>query len=562
MESKTIEKINNIIEIFNSISIAVNGSNADILSKYEKIHSMDISENEYIEQIDFDKLREIYDYTNYLSFLNFSKKNIDNAKIGEYKSQVSERMKMQLINSIEITKTNIIQEININKILLEEKEESFSYNFLKIHLDKKESEDNIIKLFNYICKHFLKIYSELPSVIIRIFSVESKNYSISHILKLNLQLILNNLRPVEVRKYKRVVDSVSEYIVKKIEYPKYFCFNKIFMKNNDIKFKNLKNYEGELKENNIINYLLKLAFGKDVEFGTNNMNDKLNLLKEWSVKNNTIIIILNTDNKDYIYNIKNLLGSDSNNSSQNSSEISGITKEYVLKTNTIKDSIDGEVEDYISPISIQIANIYNYVDIMESEYKDLDRDIVILRIDKNLKKSTMHYGIKIINNMELLNPQLFNLNSVINNHLYEYSITNIKQSIEDIKVNREDMNVFTPVKLSDIRANVLSELKDYKRHENKLENTNKIIHIIFNSIYKAIWSKTPKTKDFNDEFYMTFYASINRLVFKARKDFMDRYNLMRNFESTKEVVMDILEKMEKNILKSDEMITIKYNLIN
>lgn len=569
MSLEVIEKINNIIDIFNSISIAVNGSGADTISKYEintATEDLNIF-NEYKEDI-----VELYNYNQYLSFLQFSKKNIDSAKKGDYKSQVSERMKIQLINSIDITKSNIMNEIHNISIILENKEQKYAEEILSMYSTKKIEEDNIIQLFNNICKTFLKIQSLFPSIIIKTFEEQK----INKIFKLNLSLIISNLRPLEVRKYDKAVE-IKETLFKKITYPKYFNFNKIFLKT-DYKLSTLdKEVSGSLEKINneieVINYFLTKALSIDLTINkevSGSLENKTLLhtieshISGLSDKLKPIIIFLKTESKDYIYITKNLLESEE---VSNSREISGITKEYVNKTNTIipHDSKDLEgVEEYISPISIKESFIYNYIDIMESKYKSLEKELIIIRIDKNLKKSTMFYNLKLLDCLELLNINLFNVNSILNNQIYDYSIYKIKESIEDNinLINKGDMNVFNPVKMSDIRANVLAGLKDYKRDENKLENTNKIIKLIFNSIYKSIWQKTPKTKDFNDEFYITFYASINRLVFKARKDFMDRYNIMRNYDSAKEIVMDILEKMEKNILKADEMITIKYRLIN
>jgi hypothetical protein len=104
---------------------------------------------------------------------------------------------------------------------------------------------------------------------------------------------------------------------------------------------------------------------------------------------------------------------------------------------------------------------------------------------------------------------------------------------------------------------MLEMLKSYVRNQNKIENTDYLIKVLFDSIYNEIWHKTPKNSNFSDEFFITFYSSVSRMVFKVRKDIMDRYSIMKDYESVKSVMIDVLEKLEKNISKTDSNI---YNI--
>ncbi len=549
---QSIEKINEIVKIFNSISVAVNGPSADILNFYEKD----------LKKVD----DELYEFTKYISHLHFLKKSIEGTKQGDYKSQVSERMKMQLINSIDITKNNINEELEKIETELIKVETTHANNILNT-----KNNNEIITLFNKACEKFIPMQSFLPATVIK----ECLDENLKKILSLNLKLILAKQRPIEIRKYEKVVDyKVSD--VKKIIYPKFMRFEKIFQRCANIKYTNInindedkelyKDKEAKWKECMAINNLLNKAIGANLEFDTIDdlyKTDSIQLLKHRKPED-SIIIFLKTKEKDFIYTLNNIL--DKNEIDEDNRKISGITKKYVERTNTIFPGDKSDGVFYISPLSIKKCEIVGYVDIIEQSYDFLtNMNVIIVKINEEytFTKSGVYDNIKLIDCLELINPLMFNKGMETIRTINNYSIGKINQSIEEIANGRDrgDMNIFTPVKISNIRALVLEKLKLYKRNENKVENTDNIINILFSSIYEAIWKKTPKTKDFSDEFYITFYASINRLVFKARKDIMDRYNTMRNFESAKEVVMDVLEKMEKNILKADEMITIKYNLI-
>lgn len=557
---QSIEKINGIVNIFNSISIAVNGGNADILNIYD-----DDLKSE-------DELDIIYGYTKYISHLNFLKKNLESAKKGDYKSQVSERMKLQLINSIDITKNNITQQVEEMGEQLSVIEINYSNRINEI-----KNKDEIIQTFNAICYKFIAVESLLPIMIIR----ECKDLNLAKILSVNLKLIIYKKKPIEIRKFEKVVNySNGINDIKNITYPKFLKFDKILNRSKDIRYLNIEyegeelvetdsNEEKERKKCIAINALLSKGMGRNLDFESLDDIYKTStskLINKWREDNSiqsTIIILLNVVDKDFIYTLDNILNSENSNRND---KISGITKQYVEKTNTIFPEDKSKGVFYISPISIKKAEVFGVEDIMEQTYDYLvNTNIVIIKINENsiFRKSGIYSNIKLIDSMDLINPQLFNVNNELYRNINNYSIDKIKNSIEEIVKNRDrgDMNVFIPVKLSDIRSLILEKLKPYKRNENKLENTNHLISILFSSIYEAIWNKTPKTKSFSDEFYITFYASVNRLVFKSRKDIMDKYNFMRSFENAKEVVMDVLEKMEKNILKADEMITIKYNLI-
>lgn len=528
------------IEEYNSISENVNGRDAIIIPPYERSRDDDKYE-------DF----EMYNIRKYLISCDGY---VQNSKKGTYKSMVSESMKRKFIDITEDTKIIIkdyIKSIN-----------DFIYNKESLEVDKfiKNKED--IQKFNEI---LVKSHPDsMVSTYIANYIMNDENNTYGD--KEILTFIMNSNIKLKLLNKKILCNNINkntEITIKKIKYNLY----------TDFRFQNICDSTYiSLKEKNAVEFLssfLNININIDIYKNIrdeNFLNECMNAYKDIYNKKLYIAIgdhtsinnnINNSNNfNDIVYSIKNITSSDV------ISPESGINRNYIEKTTTISKDLE---ENYLSPISL-INNtfiIYNWIDIYDASVNDLNGDVLCLVFRKNI------YGDEILQicstfalykNLQLFQPDLNNTDAVIVNNINTNSINNISEMIPSLYNNKKDMSdlgIFESVKIGHIRHRMIEMLKSYKRNQNKIENTDYLISVLFDSIYNEIWHKTPKNSNFSDEFFITFYSTVSRMVFKVRKDIMDRYSIMKDYESAKLVMIDILEKLEKNISKADSNI---YNI--
>lgn len=530
------------IEEYNNISENVNGRDAIVLPPYEK-------SKEYNKYSGVDV--EMYIIKRYLSSCD---EYIQNSKKSTYKSMVSESTKRKFIDITESTKLIIKDHLkSINDFIY--KAESLEVDeFIK----KKE---NIQKFNEILSKSHPDSMS--PTYIANYIMNDENNTDadkeiMTFIMNSNIKLKVLNRRILC-----NDINKNTEIAVKKVKYHLY----------SDFRFQNIcDSYYINLKEENGVDSVLsflKININTDSYKNLNIrdenfLNECINAYKKTYGKKLYIAIgdhislnsSVNKNMNDIVYSIKNITNSDIINSD------SGINRMYVEKTTTISKDLE---ENYLSPISL-INNtfiIHNWIDVYDSSVNDLNGDVLCLVFRKNINGENILQicsTFALYRNLQLFQPDLSIVDTVVVNNINKSSLDNLSTMIPSLYNNKKDMSdlgIFESVKIGHIRHRMIEMLKPYKRNQNKIENTDYLISILFDSIYNEIWHKTPKNSNFSDEFFITFYSTVSRMVFKVRKDIMDRYSIAKDYDSAKSIMIDILEKLEKNISKADSNI---YNI--
>lgn len=535
-----------VVGEYNNISSVVNGTNSVL-----------------VNEIGLDVLlsKDNYFIRNYI---NSSLDIIANAKSGDYKSKVSDSMKAKLVDNISIA-TKVLYKLleDVGSIIYkEERAKSFTF----IEDNSKESITNVINNFNSLLKsEGLNADSSVPAYIANhyynnLYQEEAVSRNVN---KVTYFIMMANIK---LTLFKRKIlfsdrPEKENLEVKDIKYPL----------NIDFKFNSIQTLQTRVVENerDILDALnINTSLDDDGQFkdihglmtsirqSYKSTYDKRLITMYGEYEKSDIV-----SEEEFIYSLKNL---------RNDSIISGdsgINTSYVAKTKTISRFKNVElVEDYISPISLKNNKMkcYNWVNIYDSQAEAATSDVLILV--KKFDRYMIFYGFRLVDNLQLLEPELINVDVSFTKKMDGMYENNLNEMIPDLysdksKINR-DLGIFTPVKMGNIRHRMIEYLKKYNRIQDKTQNTDNLIEILFNSIYEEIWHKTPKINNFSDEFYLTFYSSISRMVFKMRKDIMDRYNIMKDFETAKSEMTSLLEKVEKNIMKIDNNLYTIYKITN
>lgn len=539
-----------VVSEYNNISSVVNGTNSVL-----------------VNEIGLDVLlsKDNYFIRNYI---NSSLDIIANAKTGDYKSKVSDSMKAKLVDSISVAKkvlSKLLEDVG-SIIYKEERAKSFTF----IEENSKESITNVVNKFNSVLKtEGANVDSSVPAYIANhyynnLYQEEAAsrdiNKVICFIMMANIKLTLLK-RKILFADRPEEKEEIKDMEVKDIKYPLNIDF-----KLNSIPALQTRVVEEEkdiLEALNINTSLGGESKFKDIQGLMSSIQqsykstyDKSLITMYGEYEKSDIV-----SEEEFIYSLKNL------QSDTIISGDSGINTSYVAKTKTISRFKNEElVEDYISPISLKNNKMkcYNWIDIYDSQAEASVNDILILV--KKFDKYMIFYGFRLLDNLQLLEPELINVDVNFTKKMDSVYENNLNEMIPDLysdksKINK-DLGIFTPVKMGNIRHRMIEYLKKYNRIQDKTQNTDNLIEILFNSIYEEIWHKTPKINNFSDEFYLTFYSSISRMVFKMRKDIMDRYNIMKDYETAKPEMTSLLEKVEKNIMKIDNNLYTIYKITN
>jgi hypothetical protein len=538
---KILKVLVNSIEEFNNISENVNGRDAIILPPYEN------------------KTDDMYLIRRYIISCD---EYIHTTQKSDYKSMVSETMKRKFIDVTDKTKEIIkISSDYINDFIYRaESLEVKSFIANKENLQKFNEVLNTSHPDSMVATYIANnIMNEEDSVEDRLLTLFIMNSNIK-LKALNKKILCNISKQVAKSNSKEIVTNY-----KKVKYDLY----------TDFKFQNLcESVYLNSKNSNIVSDILEfLKINISMKSNQNtDIRDELFLhecidsYKNTYNKNLYICIgdhksyigkkVTNDLERDFVYSIKNITNAEIINAE------SGINKKYVEKTTTISKDIE---ENYLSPISLvhNSFTIHNWLDIYEANLDELNGDVLCLVFRKNKQGDDIVQvcGLfSLYKNLQLFQPELNHADTIVVNNVNKTSLDNLSSMIPSLYNNKKDMSdlgIFESVKIGHIRHRMLEMLKLYVRNQNKIENTDYLIKVLFDSIYNEIWHKTPKTSNFSDEFFITFYSSVSRMVFKVRKDIMDRYSIMKDYESVKSVMIDVLEKLEKNISKTDSNI---YNI--
>ncbi len=512
-----------IVHNFNSISSAVNGADAEIIIQFENVS---------------DSLYDIYNYIEYVKTSIFSSKGSD------YKSRVSESMKNKFNEFVEESKEKINKCLVDSEQFLYDYEKKLAFEFAE-DFKSKNINDKIIS-FNELLKKEHKQSFVSSYIANNIYnsniSANTDNKDLIFIMQSNIKLQkMNNKLLFDFRP-----DSISKNeFIKKIEYPLFINFNilendKIISKLSElVEMLNIGKVEQNITTESSETHKLFSSLCKS--WRMNYSNDLHIFYGEYETEGIC-------DKNEFIYNIENL------SSGVVVDSLSGINKQYIEKTKTISRFSNEELrENYISVLSLNKNSFtcYNYIDTFENSAEKASGDVLV--VVKKLYGYQVFKMFKVYNNIQLFNPDIISIdnNYTVNKNInYVNNLSKMTPSLYSEKKSN-DLSIFVPVKIGNIRHRMLESLKKYVRIQDKIENTNILINIIFSSIYDEILNKMSKDKKLGDEFYMTFYTSISRMVFKLRKDIMDRYNIMKDYDSAKSEMIAILEKSEKNIVKID-----------
>lgn len=520
------------IEEYNSISENVNGRDAMILPPYEK-------------NKDYNNTVEMYSIKRYL---NSCDEYIQNSKKSTYKSMVSESMKRKFIDITENTK--LIIKDHLKSI------DDFIYEKESLEVDAFVKNKEGIQKFNEILD---KSHPDsMVSTYIANYIMNDENNTGAE--KEIMTFIMNSNIKLKILNRKILCNDINkntEILVKKVKYNLYSDFR--FQNICDSSYINLKEENGVDSILSFLNININNSSYKNTNLRDENfLNECINTYKNTYGKKLYIVVGDHNNNvvKDIVYSIKNITSSDLISSD------SGINKRYVEKTTTISKDLE---ENYLSSISLinNTFTIHNWIDIYDASINDLNGDVLCLVFRKNTNGDDMLQicsTFALYKNLQLFQPDLNIIDTILVNNINKTSIDNLSEMIPSLYNNKKDMTdlgIFESVKIGHIRHRMIEMLKSYKRNQNKIENTDYLISVLFDSIYNEIWHKTPKNSNFSDEFFITFYSTVSRMVFKVRKDIMDRYSIMKDYDSAKSVMIDILEKLEKNISKADSNI---YNI--
>jgi len=529
-----ISKVNDIIDKYNSISTAVNGPDGTGLPF-----------------IDNSTASSLYDIS---SNIDSSLYILKNSELGLYKSRASETLKKKLETTKNESIISLDSELQVVKKNIEDMEEEQSDIFLEFFKQNIENNpDGIMKEYNNILNTY---HSKSLTKVLIIHKIKNhykegvseqiykRVYNLLHMMITNIKL--NHFK---LRLFSFKTKSENKENTKKIIYPPHMDFKLPFLNDNG--------EEGAVSsdESNLINILteiLGISLETIEKLSVEDILNKVMYKYEDKFKENMVFILINiSSNKDYVFSIKNIIS----DSAAAIKPESGITPKYIEVTSTISKDLE---EYYVSPLSIDNykATIYNYFDLYDASYYDMTSKVCIIL--RQPKSNSFIYKIfkpfDLIANPQVLNPDLISIDSKLTLEYGEECIKALNGMIPtlyDNKENSEDMKVYTPVKIGNIRHTAIQKLASYQRDQDKIQNTDKLIQIIFDSIYEEVLKKYGDGAEWNEEFYSAFYTAISRLVFKVRKDIMDRYYIAKNVEGAKEVVSDIINKMEKNISKAD-----------
>ncbi len=533
-----------IINEYNSISSIVNGKDSILINEVSKEEML--NKGKYFVK----------------RYVQSSLDIIRNAKFGDYKSKVSDSMKLKLISIIDLAKNILIKLSEEIESIIYKEEYELANKFIEEH--KNSSSYEIIEDFNkilqtenekssftagYISNHYFNDKSKEEYEMVRfIMNANIKLHTY------NRKLLFSN-RPLEFEKN----------VVRNLEYPLNTDF-RLFV--NDIYKSEIETLSDIFKELGVNSSLD--SDKKIIDMGLSELQELFRSIQDnYKLAYGKELIILRGEysksdiinDEEFIYSLKNL---------QNDITISaesGINKQYVEKTKTISRFKNKElVEEYFSPLSLKNNKMtcYNYIDVYDYSPAYCDSHIVIFI--KKFDKYQIFKNIQLFQNLQLLNPDLIKIDNEYTTSLDDRYKNELGEMIPGLYTNKAssnaDLGIFIPVKMGNIRHRMIEYLKKYVRVQDKTKNTDTLIQILFNSIYEEIWEKTPKISNFSDEFYITFYASVSRMVFKMRKDIMDRYNIMKDFDSSKDEMVSLLEKVEKNIMKIDNNLYTIYKITN
>lgn len=237
-----------------------------------------------------------------------------------------------------------------------------------------------------------------------------------------------------------------------------------------------------------------------------------------------IVISIVSKKENYVYAYKHL---------EPASEITGVTLDAIRTTQTIFEEI--EIPTYVSPIDIISCECVNWIDPLYCDYSEMLRPLYV-RVNENLYKG------RCIDNIQLMAPDIDS-----------YVSKNIIQKVRAHE-NSPSSVKYEELYIPKIKHAIKLRLDLWEKPEDKVKNTDIICDLISKGIMESLMQLP-------SDIYLMAKIAIDKMIFKERKSIMDSYRFMSS-ETIKPIIMDMIDRNEKNFKTLNENLTLFCKIIS
>lgn len=490
-----------------------------------------------------------------------------------------------LIKEIDIYEKNIIisdttkNNINQNKILIIDLYKKYKYHNIKLlneleeellnNINLKENYNNIFDIVSeYLLKHIdtINFYNKLIKYIYKLDLIDlTKIFNkINYINnKIKIDILQKNL------KHNNIKYNINKNLFNnnQLYNSNYYQIKNIKLLNNYNTFTYIKTYKNL---SDVFQKVLNInKYSNILNTDYKKISEIINLYYKID-KENIIIVLINSNIDNILYNLSLLL--DQNKKIESNS---GINDLYINKTQTILTKSE-LTNNLIDSRQIYLSNINNITIIHNKLLYNKNK------LDNNTLSELYNTNVLLINNIQnnyitfsnnihdfiklrdieflLLNESNYNIenyNSIINHEIINKINTfNIYDKYnENIK---KSYNVYSNINHIEFKNILINKIKSIKLKINR-ENKEKIINLILQYINIELFNYINKSTNItlDSEIYFIYLSNINSLLNKIKKDILDNYNdqLLINIDN-------IINDQYHNIQSIIENILDKYYLLN
>lgn len=490
-----------------------------------------------------------------------------------------------LIKEIDIYEKNIIisdttkNNINQNKILIIDLYKKYKYHNIKLlneleeellnNINLKENYNNIFDIVSeYLLKHIdtINFYNKLIKYIYKLDLIDLTKIlnKINYINnKIKIDILQKNL------KHNNIKYNINKNLFNnnKLYNSNYYQIKNIKLLNNYNTFTYIKTYKNL---SDVFQKVLNInKYSNILDTDYKKISEIINLYYKID-KENIIIVLINSNIDNILYNLSLLL--DQNKKIESNS---GINDLYINKTQTILTKSE-LTNNLIDSRQIYLSNINNITIIHNKLLYNKNK------LDNNTLSELYNTNVLLINNIQnnyitfsnnihdfiklrdieflLLNESNYNIenyNSIINHEIINKINTfNIYDKYnENIK---KSYNIYSNINHIEFKNILINKIKSIKLKINR-ENKEKIINLILQYINIELFNYINKSTNItlDSEIYFIYLSNINSLLNKIKKDILDNYNdqLLINIDN-------IINDQYHNIQSIIENILDKYYLLN
>jgi hypothetical protein len=211
------------------------------------------------------------------------------------------------------------------------------------------------------------------------------------------------------------------------------------------------------------------------------------------------------------------------------SHATGINPDFIHDTETIKTGSG----NYVSPLDIRSCKVENWIDLCETSSEDIHLDLWIVVCKQTGKKI---YHSKLYNSLHFLSLE------------YE----SINPEIQVSKQEVQPRDTYSKVTLPDIIIRLKKYIKNFKRLDNKTENTDNLERLLANVIYEEF-----KSKHHTKESLLSARMGSETIAFSERKTLTDMYSGMSN-ETIQVLLESLVKKLKSKIEKLNDVVRTSY----